>query len=418
MTKPSITSDEGSQLSGSVQSEAFSIRRRELGFIVSFWLLFATVTFANRVLDPRRSDLDQSILLGNATISLTQALLWALFTVPLFLLAAYSTAERGRRATQLLFLLLATVVAALIVSSTVDYVRAEMFPFQRRGGSTFGGRGGPSRGGHPWWPVTIGGFQFLNDVVVAMGVLAGGFARAYSMSSRARKEQATILNAQLAQARLDALRRQLDPHFLFNTLHAVSSLVERDPRGVRRMIARLSELLRHNIDDQGASEIPFGQELDLLRKYIEIMQVRFQGRLTVETRVDEELLSALVPNMILQPLVENAIKHGIEEMVGEGRIEIVAARMGEQLSISILDNGVGASRPKDIGRDRHGGGIGLRNTVARLEQLYGAQQSFTLKASQSGGMVASISIPYHLSLQTFPVLSPAAGQMNEDSRDG
>ena len=155
MAKSFRNSAEGVQGSGNWRSDAFSISQRELGFILSFWLLFATVTFANRVLDPRRSDLDPTILFGNATIALTQAALWALFTVPLFLLAAYSTAERERRATQILLLLVATVAAALIVSSTVDFVRGEMFPFPRRGGLPAGSRGGGSRGG----PSLVAGYD-------------------------------------------------------------------------------------------------------------------------------------------------------------------------------------------------------------------------------------------------------------------
>ena len=177
--------------------------------------------------------------------------------------------------------------------------------------------GNPNRPhGPPLW------FGFINALVIYLGVLAAGFARAYSLRFRARREQATQLQAQLAEARLDALRRQIDPHFLFNTLNAVSLLVERDPRGVRRMISRLSELLRFSMEGAREPEISLRRELDLLDRYLDIMQLRFQGRLVVERRVDDAALDVLVPSMVLQPLVENAIKHGVEQITGPGRIDL------------------------------------------------------------------------------------------------
>ncbi len=144
-----------------------------------------------------------------------------------------------------------------------------------------------------------------------------GLARAYSLRLGARREQATQLQAQLAEARLEALRSQLDPHFLFNTLNAVSSLVERDPRGVRRMITRLSELLRYSMEDAREPEITLRRELDLLDRYLDIMQVRFPG-LNVLRLLDDHALDVIVPSMILQPLVENAIRHGVEKMPSRG----------------------------------------------------------------------------------------------------
>ena len=205
------------------------------------------------------------------------------------------------------------------------------------------------------------------------------------------------LQAQLAEARLDALRRQLDPHFLFNTLHAVSSLVERDPRGVRRMITRLSELLRHSIEVSGEPEVPLRQELELLGRYLDIMPVRFQGRLEVETRVDDRALDALVPNLILQPLVENAIKHGVEQLTGPGRICIEAEHADGQVVLRVRDNGPGVDGGVPAGAPlaTRPGRVGLRNTVARLEQLYGTEQRFTLRLAEDGGAVAEVRLPYH-----------------------
>jgi two-component system, LytTR family, sensor kinase len=199
------------------------------------------------------------------------------------------------------------------------------------------------------------------------------------------------LQAQLADARLAALRTQLNPHFLFNTLHAVSALVERDPRGVRRMIARLSELLRTTLDGADEQEVPLEQELTFTHRYLEIMQIRFQGRLSIESQVEPAVLDALVPNLILQPLVENAIKHGVSKIDVEGRIQIQARRDGERLVLCVRDNGPRASESVL----RAAEGIGLRNTRERLLELYGSEQSFTLRGAEDGGVVAEVIIPFH-----------------------
>lgn len=359
---------------------------RELAVIATFWLLFAVVTFANRALDPRRPSTESALWVATLTISLTQAVLWASLTIPLFVLAARATAERQNRIVAVTVLILGAVLAALVVSTVVDAVRESVLPMPRRGG--FNNADTHTR---PWWSFSLGGFQFINDMVIAMGVIAGGFARAYSIKSRARQEQTTRLSAQLAEARLEALRRQLDPHFLFNTLNAVSSLVERDPRGVRRMISRLSELLRHSIEDADEPEIPLTRELALLTQYVELMQVRFQGRLTVNTTVAPQLSDALVPNMILQPLVENAIKHGIEQITGDGRIDVEVSARDGRLLLRVSDNGPGIANDDSV----NASGVGVRNTIARLEQLYGAEQSFTLRRGEDGGTVAEVRLPYH-----------------------
>ena len=212
--------------------------------------------------------------------------------------------------------------------------------------------------------------------------------RGYSLRLGARRAQATQLQAQLAEARLEALRSQLDPHFLFNTLNAVSSLVERDPRGVRRMITRLSELLRYSMEDAREAEITMRRELDLLDRYLDIMQVRFPG-LNVLRLLDDRALDMMVPSMILQPLVENAIRHGVERMTDPGRVEIEAVLEGETLVLRVRDDGPGEeSRP-----DGSTGGVGLRNTRARLEQLYGAAGRFSLTRNEEGLTVAEVRLP-------------------------
>ena len=256
------------------------------------------------------------------TISLAEAALWALLTPLIVSLAGRARSERTSRAIHY------ALLALLGVRHRAGRERVRPRAARRAAGAA-GDRGRIDRGhGPPLW------FGFLNALVIYLGVLAAGLARAYSLRLGARREQATQLQAQLAEARLEALRSQLDPHFLFNTLNAVSSLVERDPRGVRRMITRLSELLRYSMEEAREPEITLRRELDLLDRYLDIMQVRFPG-LNVLRLLDDRALDMMVPSMILQPLVENAIRHGVEKMTDPGRIEIEALLEGETLVLRV-----------------------------------------------------------------------------------
>jgi two-component sensor histidine kinase len=393
MTASTLATPAPPAVGDDVRRDSFPLRRSELLLIVAFWAFFAAITAASRLLDPRGPGPDSPVALGFATLAVVQSTLWAILTPPLFLLAGRYGSDRTHRLTYVALFLVAAVAAAVLVNLAVGWIRheviAEFFPLPSRRG----GRGRP--------PGRIDPFGVLNDFITATGIIAAGLARDYSLRYRARKEQAARLaaetarlQAQLAEARLDALRRQLDPHFLFNTLNAISALVERDPRGVRRMIARLSELLRHSIEGAGEPEIPLERELELLQRYVDIMQVRFQGRLEVTTQVDERARDALVPNLILQPLVENAIKHGVSKVEGVGRITLEAERVGADLVLRVRDNGPGP-QPGGNGAGEAPSGVGLRNTVARLEQLYGPHQRFALRPAEEGGTAAELALPYH-----------------------
>ncbi len=201
--------------------------------------------------------------------------------------------------------------------------------------------------------------------------------------------RASRLEARLAEARLDALKMQLQPHFLFNTLHAISALMHRDVAAADRMIARLSELLRLSLDTNGAQEVALSRELELLESYLEIERIRFQDRLTVDVDVAPEALGANVPNLLLQPLVENSIRHGIAKRRGPGRVEISASRSGDTLELAVRDDGVGLATAGG-----NGNGIGLGNTRLRLEQLYGAGHRFELRERSGGGLEVAIAIPF------------------------
>ncbi len=377
-----------------------ALTRRDLAVIVAVWAVYAFLSVASRLFDTRWSDPQR--LAGPVTVAIVEALCWAVLTPPILLLADRFGAERGRGAG-----LLAFVAAGIAVATTMGWASTELrqalTPFggpprpPREGLAAGMGRRGGGRGGPPFW------FAFVNALVLYLTVLAAGIARSYSRRYHARREEAARrearLEAQLAEARLEALRRQLDPHFLFNTLNAVSALVERDPRGVRRMISRLSDLLRFSIEGAERAQVPLREELALLTRYVEIMQVRFQGRLTVETRADDAALDVLVPTLVLQPLVENAIRHGIERITGPGRVEIEAMLDDDMLVLRVRDNGPGPASPppaSDPSRPTTGGGVGLRNTTARLAQLYGAAHRFTIAPGAEGGTVVEIRLPHRL----------------------
>jgi two-component system, LytTR family, sensor kinase len=320
-------------------------------------------------------------------LAFVQSYLWALVTPFVFRLSSRYSLERSRWLARVLFFLAVGIGVAIVVDMVTAHLRFAVFFTPRRP---------PPPGALHAAVMGIAHFWFLDDLVIYIAVLAGGFARDYFLRYRARQEetvrlqaQAAQLHAQLAEARLAALRTQLDPHFLFNTLHAVSALVERDPRGVRRMISRLSELLRHTLEGAREQEVPLAQEMKVVERYLEIMQIRFQGRLELEVRMDEEAADALVPSLVLQPLVENAVQHGVSRSDGSGRIEISAAREGAEVVLRVRDHGPGPGGEAPAER------VGLANTRARLEQLYGADQSLTLRPAEGGGALAEVRLPYH-----------------------
>lgn len=211
----------------------------------------------------------------------------------------------------------------------------------------------------------------------------------YYRKYRERELHASELEKHLVQAKLQALQMQLNPHFLFNTLHSISSLMHKDVDAADRMIMRLSDLLRAALDSAETQEVTLRQELDLLRLYLAIEQIRFGERLTVKMDIAPDALEAQVPNFILQPLVENAIRHGIEPRARPGRIELHAHRRDRALTLEVCDNGNGL---KGAAPAREG--VGLSNTRARLRELYGATHRFELGSRPEGGLRVELTIPY------------------------
>jgi signal transduction histidine kinase len=212
----------------------------------------------------------------------------------------------------------------------------------------------------------------------------------YYRALRERDLRASELEARLAQTQLQVLKMQLHPHFLFNTLNAISALIHQDVELADRMIARLGDLLRTTLDNANQQEVPLRQELDFIQPYLEIEKARLGPRLTVDLAIDCSVMDARLPNLILQPLVENAIRHGISVRPGPGTIRITAGRDNGSLRIAVADSGPGM--PLD-GLDSKG--IGLANTRARLEKLYGAAQRLDLRSGPDGGLEVDITIPYH-----------------------
>ena len=214
----------------------------------------------------------------------------------------------------------------------------------------------------------------------------------YHGELREREVRSAQLETRLVAAQLDTLQHQLHPHFLFNTLHAISALVHRDPEKADQMIERLSDLLRLTLDKVGVQEVRLREELEYLQAYLDIEQVHFGERLQVDYRIDPTTYDALVPNLILQPLAENAIRHGLEPQARQGRLTIESAGRDGVLKLAIRDTGRGLNGAGRTGRT--GSGVGLSNTRARLEKLYRDAGHLDISENSSGtGTVATVTLP-------------------------
>lgn len=223
------------------------------------------------------------------------------------------------------------------------------------------------------------------NIMIYWGIVGISQALAYFRRYKEREKS-------LAQAQLRSIQTQLHPHFLFNTLNAISELVHEDADRAEQTITQLSDLLRISLQSDVAEEISLKEELDFLRKYIEIQQTLLQERLTVNWNIAPETLDAQVPNLLLQPLIENAIRHGIAPKASGGTIDINAERDGDRIKLSVEDDGLGINFPSENGIKE---GIGLKSVRTRLKHLYNDAQKFTLKQSSRGrGLRAELVIPF------------------------
>jgi two-component system, LytTR family, sensor kinase len=241
------------------------------------------------------------------------------------------------------------------------------------------------------WTMHFQELFFLNfdwEMMTYWAVVGLSHAFDFHRESQERELTAAQLRTRLAEANLQALQRQLHPHFLFNTLNTISALMHRDTQAADAMLERLGDLLRLTLDRIGTQHVSLKDELDFLRKYLEIEKTRFGERLHVHIEVDLDTLDAKVPNLVLQPIVENALRHGIGPKIGGGRVDISARRDGDDLWLEVRDNGVGLTT------DAFHNGVGLTNTRSRLEHLYGDRFRFECHTPPGGGLLVSVVIPF------------------------
>lgn len=308
---------------------------------------------------------------------------WALATPMVMYLARRFPVVRLRPLSNWLVHLAAAAVINLIYAGCRAAMEAALNPWANPNG--------------PGTFTSLWSVYFNNAMLATVIFYASILGVTYILDARARfadqQMEAARLNEQVSKAQLDALRHQIEPHFLFNALNAVASLVRENRNDdAVGMIAGLSDILRHLLRDSRRQQVSLREELELLEKYMAIQKVRFSDRLHVEQRVPEPLLLAQVPSLLLQPIVENSLKHGIAKRAQGGWVRIAAARENGNLMLSVYNDGPKLSPDWKA----TGSGVGLSNLQSRLQGLYGNRFEFELGNAASGGVEAKVSIPYTL----------------------
>jgi signal transduction histidine kinase len=293
----------------------------------------------------------------------------AVFIPPLLWLVRRAPLERATWGTRLPMYVVVTSVAAVAKYTLTVPLQRWIFGTQRSLGSALAS-------------------NTISEAMIFWAVVGVLHAVEFYRRFQEREALAMQLRAQLSESQLDALRAQLHPHFLFNALNAATTLVHRDANAADVMLTQLSELLRHALRSDPRHETSLREELGFLDQYVNIMRTRFGDQLTVERHVPDGLGRALVPTFVLQPLVENALEHGVRRLDSPGRVEIDATSETDTLLISVRDNGSGEQSPRSEGL-----GIGLANTRARLEALYGTAAELRLIPHADGGMEAALRLP-------------------------
>ncbi len=314
-------------------------------------------------------------------------LMWAVLTPLVFATVRRRPIERGNWVRPLLFHLPVSVAVSVAASVLLSIL--------------FGGlwlqRGWPTLDTllSPFW-TQYAALRAFNDTTMYWIVLGAGHAIRYSDDARIRRLEAATLERALVSAQVDALRMKLQPHFLFNTLNSISFLaIERDTASVVAMVERLGNLLRASIASNGRQLVPLDEELALLDEYLAIEELRFKDRLQVVRRIDPAARAARVPSLVLQPIIENSIKHGFSRRLDAHRLEIDIGREANALVVTVTDDGPGLPEGWDLATHC---GRGLRNVLERLDALYRGAWSFSLENAADGGAVARLRIP------TTPVL--------------
>lgn len=313
--------------------------------------------------------------------------IWGAVSPLIFRLARYFPIERGRAASRIalhfgisvIFIFLVTAVS-ILAYWFLGFTNETRYPTL----------------GVLFKDLIISPLMLHQGLLVYWGTLIAAHAFEYYRQSQAGKTHAAELSTQLAQARLAALKMQIHPHFLFNTLNSIASMIHKDVEAADRMIARLSDFLRLTLQNSAAPTVTLEQELMFVKTYLEIEKIRFRERLFVEMKIMPDALAAQVPNLILQPLVENAVRHGVSRQTAAGYLLIEAKCDGERLSIKIEDNGPGLNgNDKPSKRTAKAGGLGLTNTRARLEKFYNDDFFFEVADKKDrNGVIVSLIVPY------------------------
>jgi hypothetical protein len=244
---------------------------------------------------------------------------------------------------------------------------------------------------HPSWHLYRNFFLWVvfdNTFNTYWPIVGLGHALLFAHRAKERALRASRLETRLAEAHLAMLKMQLQPHFLFNTLHAITALIRSNAAAAEEMLVRLSDLLRITLEQQTRQELPLKEEADFVGQYLAIEQVRFADRLSIQMDLAPDTLDALVPNMVLQPLLENALRHGIAQQASGGRILVVSRREGQRLCLCVQNDGPPLTSAGNTS------GLGLANTRARLQQLYGDAASLCLENRSAGGVEACVRIPF------------------------
>jgi two-component system LytT family sensor kinase len=299
---------------------------------------------------------------------------WAVLSPPIFWLATRFLIERVRLPGRIALHVALSAGIAMLAAGLHSAVICALWP-------------------HPSWWLHFQKMllaNFTDGVVTYWTILCVAHALAYRAQARDRELAAARLDTRLKAAELATLRLQLNPHFLFNALNTLGVLMREDQAAADRLLERLSGFLRAVLAGQGSEEVTLTEELAILGHYLAVEQERFGDRLRVELEVAPDLSGALVPRMILQPLVENALKHGILDRKRGGRVTIGAARTGDDLVLTVTDDGRGWGGAAPNGRR----GVGLTNTTLRLEKLYSGRSRLELAEASTGGAIARLVLPY------------------------
>ncbi len=317
-------------------------------------------------------------LVAMAVPQFGRAAMWAMLAPLILRLREKMPLERGRWVGGILFHLVGSVV--VMATFYLGRIWSHTLFFPEEGESGF-------------WEIALNGFHGRNMVDMAFywGVVAFGYSFEIYRKYKNEELKAVQLEARLIETELKALRQQMHPHFLFNTMNTIAVLV-REGRNADAvsLLARLSALLRMSLDNTGVPEVTLQQELDFLAHYIEIQKTRFSDRLNVRMEIDPQALSARIPNLLLQPIVENAILHGVAPKSEPGHVDVRARVEGDRLHLEVCDDGPGIVN----GAGRKKEGVGLANTRERLEKIYGSRMQLTLNSEPGCGVLVQIVLPY------------------------